>query len=259
MYDRIFLLKAYINYWLVREDQYSLQSPFVFKIHTGLQKFIENSLNQDPGLEDYRKQLLRDHQLLDIEDFGAGSKKLKTRSRTTCQITKYSTSGRKFSMLYQYFCSLTPAFQVIELGTCMGISTRYLSQSIKGTIYTFEGSIDLYRKAQEHFPPSNIKFVLGDITDTLPAFLMDVESIDFALIDATHTYEGTLNYFKLILPYLHAGSILAIADIHWSSGMEKAWEEIKASPAIKLSLDYFECGILFFSEEIPKSHYVLNI
>jgi hypothetical protein len=62
----------------------------------------------------------------------------------------------------------------------------------------------------------------------------------------------------MILPYLKPTSIVAIADIHWSREMNRAWEEIKMNPAVSLSMDFYECGILIFKKEVTKSHYVLH-
>jgi len=56
---------------------------------------------------------------------------------------------------------------------------------------------------------------------------------------------------------LHANSIVIIGDIHWSKGMEKAWEEIRLMEEVRLSLDFFECGVLLFTENLDPQHYVL--
>jgi predicted O-methyltransferase YrrM len=254
---QIHALKAYLHYWLVREDRHALQSPFAFELYDGLLIYAKKS-QKDSDLEVIRQKLLNDSQLLDIEDFGAGSKKLKTSKRLTSQITKHSTTSRKFSLLYQYFCQQTPANQVLELGTCVGINTLYLSRVVKGTLYTLEGSKALFLKAQEYLSPQNTIYVHGNIHQTLPKLLTTAGNVDFALIDATHTYSGSVAYFNLILPHLLQTSILVLADIHWSKEMDEAWEEIKAHPSVTLSMDFYECGVLFFKKGIPKSHYILN-
>ncbi|MFC3974893.1 O-methyltransferase [Belliella kenyensis] len=250
---------AYLKYWLYQEDQYALQSPSVFEIYTGLLDFLEKQKKQNLEIEEYRSKLLLDHQELHIEDYGAGSKHLKNNKRKTSSITKYSTSSRKFAQLYQYFCQYTPAQQVLELGTCTGITTRYLSKATHGILYTIEGSKALWKKAQVHKKDLNTNFILGEIERILPKLLMKIEKLDFVLIDATHTYEATCSYFGQILPYTHTQSIIVIADIHWSPSMEKAWKEILKFPEVRLSMDFYEAGILFFNPKLPKDNYVLKI
>lgn len=259
MKQHIYPFFSYIKYWLYHEDQYSLQSPAIYKIYTELLSFIKERKAVDLDLEEIRKTLLKDQDILSIADFGAGSKKLKSNERKTGEVTKHSTSGRKFSQLYQYFIRLTPANQVLELGTCTGINARYLSRATKRDFHTFEGSEALWRKAQELPTDSNSNYILGKIEETLPEVLDKIKSVDFALIDATHTSAGTMTYYNLLLPYLHEKSILAIADIHWSTGMYQAWQEIRKHPAVSMDLDFFEAGILFFDKKLPKSSYILRL
>lgn len=248
-----------MKYWLVQEDKYAVQSPSVFKIYTGLLSYLTKNKLSDLDLEGIRNSLLRDDSKLEIEDFGAGSKKLQSNLRKTASITKYSTSSRKYSKLYQYFCQLTPSEVVLELGTCVGINSRYLSRACpKGKLYTFEGSASLFFKAQEHQVEPNANYILGNLDTTLTELLKDTKKVDFALIDATHTYLGTKSYFESILPYLSESSILAIADIHWSKEMETIWQEIKKHPRVRLNLDFYECGIIFFDKTMPKESYVLK-
>ncbi|MFD2036578.1 O-methyltransferase [Belliella marina] len=250
---------SYLEYWLVQEDKYSLQSPSVYKIYTGLLSYMDRQADADLDLEKIRTALLNDGQMLEIEDFGAGSKKLTNKSRKTSSVTKYSTSGRRFSQLYQYFCRLSPSEKNLELGTCVGINSRYLARACTaGELYTFEGSEALYLKAQEHPKEPNTNYILGKLSDSLPEILRKIGKVDFALIDATHTYLGTRSYFDTILPYLTEKSVLAVADIHWSRAMGLAWQEIKKHPQVSLSLDFFECGIVFFDKSLPKESYVLK-
>lgn len=147
---------------------------------------------------------------------------------------------------------------VLELGTCLGINTRFLAAVTQGTLYTFEGSDALLQKAKEPGAPSNVEYVAGEISQTLPKVLAQVQQVDFALIDATHTFGGTMQYFEAILEKSSSKSIIAVADIHWSKEMEKAWKQIKGHPRVSVAIDFYECGILFLDSKLTKSHYVLK-
>ncbi len=191
-------------------------------------------------------------------DYGAGSKTVNTPKRRVADITKYSTSNRKYAQLYQYFATLTPAHTVLELGTCMGICSRYLARVTQGQVFTFEGAPEIARVAKPGQEYDNIQVVVGELSDRLPPLLSTLGKIDFALIDATHTHEGTLRYFDLLLPKIHSKTIIAIGDIHWSKEMEQAWKAIKNKPEVQLSLDFYECGIVFFDYPGAKAEYVLG-
>lgn len=254
-----FSAASFFHYWLKKEDKYSLQSPFVFSVYEGLIKFLESRPKGDPEIENFRNSLLENSSEITVEDLGAGSKKVPYSRRQIRKITRYSTSSPKYCQLYQYFCQLTRGENVLELGTCTGVSTRYLSKATKGKLWTLEGSKEIQQVAQRSPLPVNTEFVLGNITTTLPELLKGIDPLDFVLIDANHTYEGTINSFIQCQNKIHPRGIIAIGDIHWSSEMSRAWQEIKANPKVRLTIDFFECGILFFDYPGPKTDLILAI
>lgn len=259
MPSNLFTLFAYLKYWFSKEDKYSLQSPFLFNIYQELFNFFLARKKSDLDIEEIRQLLLNSNESIKVEDFGAGSKKVNTQIRRVSDITKYSTSSRKFAQLYQYFCTLTPSGTVLELGTCMGLTSRYLSRIASGKTYTFEGSEEIRAIAMGSQAIENLNFIKGKISETLIEILLQVDQVDFALIDANHTYQGTMDAYNQIKKKVLPTSILAIGDIHWSSGMESAWKEIISQEEVKLSLDFFECGIIFFDSPVPKNHFVLSL
>ncbi|MBN3584309.1 class I SAM-dependent methyltransferase [Algoriphagus aestuarii] len=259
MSQKLFPLIAFFVHWIRREEGYSLQSPFVFKLYQRLKNHLQNQSDSVLEIETFRRNLLESNLTIEVFDLGAGSKKVNHRFRKVSDITKHSTSSKKFALLYQYFCLQTPASTVLELGTCMGITTRYLSKATKGKVYTFEGSESIQQIAKPESGYSNIEFILGDIRKELPQLLAKIPKVDFALIDATHTYPDTIHYFKLMLEKASPSSIIAVGDIYWSKEMNHAWQEIKSHPAVRLSFDFYECGILFFDGPVAKENYLLEI
>lgn len=251
--------KAFFIYWLKKEDRFSQHSPYVFKIYSDLIHFLEKNKKGSLEIEEFRKILLQDRSEIEVLDLGAGSKKTPTPFRQVAEITRYSSSGIKFAQIYQFFCSLTPAQQVIELGTCVGISSRYLSKQTLGRLYTFEGSLNIQNIAKREPVPEQTEFILGPIHETLPLLLDKIESVDFALIDANHTYEGTTFTFYSLEKKAHPQTIIVIGDIHWTTEMERAWEEIKSNPKVRLTLDFFECGVIFFDYSGEKTDLILHI
>jgi predicted O-methyltransferase YrrM len=252
--DSLYYLLAY---FFKKEDRHSLQSPFAFQIYDGLIRHRNTA--SYPEIEKIRRRFLQNEDEIQIEDYGVGSKKLKTSSRKVKDVARYSNSPKKFNLLYQYFLSKTPAQTAIELGTGLGINAQYLAQALKGKLYTLEGDKGLYELAAEHLQllpgvePRNEQFDEG-----LPKLLEEIHHVDFALLDGNHSYSATLHYFNSILPYLREESILIIGDIYWSKGMKKAWKEIQAFPQVTMSFDFYECGVLFFKPNITKDHYILT-
>ncbi|HLU90148.1 MAG TPA: class I SAM-dependent methyltransferase [Cyclobacteriaceae bacterium] len=255
----LFPFLQYLKYFLKKEDKHSLHSPFVYGLYTGLTKYLSENISSFPVIEQMRQELLKDQTIVSINDLGAGSRYFSSPSRKISDVAKYSSSSRKHSLLYQYFCSLTPAQTVVELGTGLGLNSCYLAEATKGKLFTFEGAEALLERTKENLKVyDNIEVVAGDITETLPGFLENEPKIDFAMLDANHTYEHTISYYRQLKAHIHETSVLIIGDIHWSEGMNRAWKEIIKAENIRLSLDFYECGVLLFKTGLEKEDYILD-
>jgi len=58
---------------------------------------------------------------------------------------------------------------------------------------------------------------------------------------------------------ISASSLIVIHDIHWSREMEEAWEIIQNHPHVKLSIDIFSAGLVFFRNEFRvKQQFVIR-
>ncbi|MEX2593589.1 MAG: class I SAM-dependent methyltransferase [Anditalea sp.] len=249
----------YVEYYLKKEDRHSLQSPFAYRIYQGLKSYYLKNKHQFPEIEQMRNSLSLDESKLFVKDLGAGSHQFSSPERKISDIVRYSTSSKKYALLYQYFCSLTPAQTVLELGTCLGVNTCYLAEVTQGKLYTFEGADALINQAQKHIHSNKkIHVIPGNISETLPPFLKENHSIDFAFVDANHTYGHTMSYLSQLMECSHEETILVIGDIHWSKEMNRAWYQIIQSNHIRFSLDFYECGVLFFKEGLEKGHHVLH-
>ena len=114
----------------------------------------------------------------------------------------------------------------------------------------------LARKYFELIDLHNIQVVVGNFDNTLPEITASLPQVDLAFIDGNHRCQPTIKYFRELLKKSSASSVLIFDDIHWSSGMEKAWNEIKADPSVMLTIDLFVMGLVFFRPEFKeKQHF----
>ena len=79
-----------------------------------------------------------------------------------------------------------------------------------------------------------------------------------AFIDGNHQKKPTINYFEEILKYANNNTIFIFDDIHWSQGMESAWEYIKAHEKTTLTIDLFFLGIVFIKSELSKENFIIR-
>ncbi len=262
MQDKLKFALRYLNYFIKSKYYYGhgIHSPFIYKFA----REVLFSSKKNPELnkiDKIFKNYKSNKNLVFIEDFGAGSKKLKTKSRKISAIAHYSSSRKKYGKLLFKITEYFKIKNAIEIGTSLGIGSLYIGISKKVNLHTIEGDISLYQIAKASFKQlnlSNISIYKGKFEDVLPMLLKKIDTLDFVYFDGNHTSTATLNYFQQCLNKIHNESIFIFDDIHWSEDMEHAWNQIKAHPKVHVSIDLFQIGIVFFRKELSKEHYIIR-
>ena len=264
MYSKSQLLLKYLQYYFAASNAkgHGMHSPFIFE-------FITKVLNDRRVYPEYervealRSQLLDEHTVIEIEDFGAGSSVTKKNKRSISSIAKNAAKPKKFGQLLFRMAKYYQPANILELGTSLGITTSYLSLAKpRGRLMTMEGSKEIAEVAKKNFANleiRNIEITEGNFDNTLSSVVRGLSSVDFAFIDGNHRQEPTERYFKELLAKTNNDSILVFDDIHWSSEMEAAWETIKNDAAVTCSIDLFFIGIVFFRKEFKeKQHFAIR-
>jgi len=264
LFTRFQLAKKYLHYYITASSGkgHGIHSPFVFD-------FIKNVLNDKKKYECYhlieqqRKELLNNTAVIEVEDFGAGSSVIKTTNRFVKNIAQSSLKPKKFSQLLFRMVQHYQPHTILELGTSFGITSAYLaSGNANAKIFTFEGAKNIAGIADQTFHNLNLKNIAlteGDFTNTLPAFLSESKHIDFAFVDGNHRKLPTLDYFSKLINASTLSTILVFDDIHWSAGMEDAWEQIKQHPQVTLTIDLFFIGIVCINTSVKaKQHFTVR-
>lgn len=251
----------FLKFYFRAKTRYRIHSPFVFD-------FVENVLEDDrwfysfKEIEGIRKFMLADFRKISITDFGAGSQVTKNKERTISSLAKHS-ANQPFvcRWLFKIVNEYKPK-RMLELGTSLGISSCYQSQaSLGGQLVTIEGDPEVAHLAAGNFKlmkVKNIALIEGTFEEVLPMAINEMGQLDYVFFDGNHREEPTLDYFHQCLEKSHEKSIFVFDDIHWSDGMESAWEKIKEHPQVRLSIDLFFFGVVFFRKDFKKKeHYAL--
>lgn len=170
-------------------------------------------------------------------------------TRSVSQLARLSSRTRNEGrLLFQIAKKLQPS-TALELGTHLGIGTLYQQAGAPDCRFiTIEGAEALAEIARENWRLTSLKIqpqlITGKFDDILPEILTEEIRFDYVLIDGNHSYNPTIRYFYMLLPYLKEGGIIIFDDIYWSSGMKKAWDEIRKSDRISIALDLFQFGIV---------------
>lgn len=260
----LFIIKSYFLFLFRSQSRYSIHSPFVYDL---LAKVIKNK-EYDLGYQTIRKlraELKANDQLINIEDFGAGSRDNKAMKiqRRVADIAKLTSVKDKYAkMLFRLISHFKPQI-ILELGTSLGISSALFSVAApESEIHTIEGSEEILNIAKRNFSSlklKNINCTQGLFDEVLPAKLKAIKKLDFVFFDGNHRKEPTIKYFEQCLAYKHNESIFVFDDIHWSNGMEEAWKYIKAHPESIVCIDLFFMGIVFFKKELSKQEFIYKL
>lgn len=243
------------------KNGHGIHSPFLYRlISEDFKNNIEGTIVN--RVEQYRKQLLKDKTLIEVEDLGAGSLKLKGTTRIISDIAGTSAVRKRYGKLLSKLAGRYNGRPIIELGTSLGISTMYLALAAgKSKVYTIEGCPVLSGIAAQGFAEYNIPDIrqyTGDFKSVLPSVLKDAGSPGLVFIDGNHSSGPLLEYIKCILPFCSDDSLLVIDDIHYSRDMEAGWNKIKEMKQFSLSLDLLQFGLLFCDSRLSKEHFMIR-
>lgn len=263
VYSPLTISRKYLQYyWHASNGRgHGMHSPFVYDL---IRKVLNDGTRYPDyaRVEAYRRACKKDTRPLEVRDMGAGSVHGTVSSRTVASIARHAAKPPKYGQLLYRLAKYYQPSTVLELGTSLGISSRYLALGAENTrMITLEGVPSIADYARGAFVRDGLDIDLreGHFDDTLGPALQDLGRVDFCFVDGNHRLEPTLRYFQQILPHTGNGSMIIFDDIHWSAEMEAAWAQIRAHDAVRCSLDLFFVGIVFFRPEFrEKQHFSIR-
>jgi len=256
----IFTGFQYLKYKLTSRHKYGhgIHSPFVYD-------FIINVLRDKTFYKEYNiimqviSEVNKDRSLIRVSNLGS---KKSDKHEKVCKISKRISVNTKYGRLLLRLIRYYNLRNILELGTGLGISTLYLMYAnSSANIVSIEGHKEYFDYASKllnlHKNNCNLFLINKNIEIALSEIINN--SIDFAFVDGNHTYHATMYYFEQLLKVKHSDSIFVFDDINWSNEMRAAWKAIVKHNEVKLSVELFRFGIVFFNENIlQKQHFVIR-
>ena len=260
MKNKLWQVWQYLLYLQRCVHLHGIHSPFVFELHEKLFK-EKAKFYAFSEIESIRAKLLLTQKKLIINDLGAGSTLNSSKERTIRTIAKNSLKPAKTAqLLYRFIHHFKPK-QIVELGTCLGITSAYLAKAnAKGQLTTLEGAEELAKIAQINFNKLNIEnvpLVAGNFDQTFQPTLNRLQSVDFVFFDGNHRKEPTLRYFEQALRFANEQSIFVFDDIYWSKEMTQTWKTIQKHPSVTVTIDCYAMGFVFFKTDQAKQHFTV--
>lgn len=252
------IAKSYLKFLWNSTNAHGVHSPFVFDL---VRKcfYDKTDYKEYEVLKVYRNSLLENKNTIEVTDFGAGSRVFKSDTRAINQIAQNAGISRKDAKLLFRITNYFKPENILEIGTSLGLATSALTFGTK-SITTLEGCLQTAKVAQLQFQKFN--FNVNSIVTKFESYLQILsfkpQTFDLIYFDGNHSKEATLNYFELLLPTISNETVWIFDDIHWSSGMEEAWEIIKKHPKVTVTIDSFQWGFVFFRKEQEKEHFIIR-
>ncbi|MBZ4033208.1 class I SAM-dependent methyltransferase [Flavobacterium sp. 17A] len=257
----LFQIKSYLKFLWKSKNEHAVHSPFVFNLLT---KCFYDKKNKPEYqiLKNYRKSLLKNKNFIDVTDFGAGSRVFKSNRRQISKIAKTAgISPKRAELLFR----VTHYFQpetILEIGTSLGLATSALAVgNPKAKVITIEGcpnTAGIAKSQLNEFDCKNVENVISEFESFLISENIQATNYNLIYFDGNHSRQATLAYFDLLLPTIDNDSVWIFDDIHWSEEMEETWEIIKKHPKVKVTIDTFQWGFVFFRREQPKEHFIIR-
>lgn len=261
--NNVHSLKKYFNFRLKSKPRggHGIHSPFVYDLYT---KSIDINSKEAifDRIERIRKELQKNTTPISLTDFGLGTRIINTSEQTIGKVVSRASAPPYLGQLLFRLSHYLRPETIIELGTSVGFSTMYLASGNKNAkVISIEGDMGLMNIAQENFNKlgiTNVTVHNGNFDTLIPDVLASIEKIGFVFIDGNHSEEATLRYFKLFSEKANSDSLIILDDIRWSKGMENAWNNICEDTNVSISIDLFNCGLVFFRKGIVKQHFNLR-
>jgi predicted O-methyltransferase YrrM len=181
----------------------------------------------------------------------SGSIRVQGKERTIASVCAgESVSPERGLFLYCLARALAPA-AVLELGTCLGVSSAYLSAALeangRGRLVTIDVEPEKAEVAAAHLArarlDSRVRLVRGWFHDALPPLLTGSPAFQLVFVDGHHEERATIDYFGQIADAAK-GATLIFDDIAWSAGMGRAWKAIAADARAEFSGQAFGFGLV---------------
>lgn len=252
------LVFEYIKYRWIAKQRHGVHSPFIFDLTDKCfrEKVDIRSLNTIKRLTD---SLIKNNSSIEIQDFGAGSKKLSNKRKISTILKVSSSKGKYGRMLYQLSKHFEPK-KTLEFGTSLGIGAIYLKKGYsKGEVTTVEACPNTHQLALQNFKEVDIE--MNAINATFDDFLSTLTNqlYELVFVDGHHDGKALLRYMEALEKHTSNDTIFVIDDIRWSESMFTAWNELKDNQNYHVSIDLFRMGILSKRNQQEKEHFTIRL
>ena len=252
-------VSEYIKYFIKSKGRHCIHSPFVYEL---LDKCLKINIPNEfiSTLKVLQKSLSSNKTLIQIEDAGAGSKKL-SNERTIKSIYKTASCKGVYAKLLFQLSNYYQPKNILELGTSLGMGTIHLASGNSGAkVTTVDACKNTVEVAQLNFAKLNLQNI-EVVNAKFEDYLMQKRGkiFDLVYIDGHHDGKALKKYLRLLSAVTDENTIFLLDDIRWSKDMFESWNEIISLEDFHLTMDLFRMGIIIRRPQQVKEHFVIKL
>lgn len=235
-------MHPYLKYYFSAKTKYQVHSPFVFEFLSDI--FEDDRFYHFMGfIENYRRNLLGTNDKLTVKE----------KIQTVNQLTKsLSITPKIGEILFKTVHKYKPE-TLLELGNSLGIAALYqATPSTKANLTTLASDKILGDTTQKYFQrlgTQNIQLLSGDINKTLTKALGQFPSIEQVFFNGFWGNTATLSYFEHCLTKMPPNGVFIFRSPYATKATQEFWASIKQHQSVRLSIDIYDLGFLFFRSE----------
>ncbi|EAR12097.1 hypothetical protein PI23P_12207 [Polaribacter irgensii 23-P] len=257
----LFRQKKYIQFLLKATNQHGVHSPFVFLLVTKcFYVKLENTLWNK--FLNAKSSTAKNHHKIKTLNFDSTSNVFEKKLLKISELGKLEgISNKNAKLLIKIIQYLKPK-NILEIGTSIGLGTTAIKIANKNSsITTIEGCPEKIKIARALFLENKLnasEIIAGNFSETLLTTVQK-KQFDFIYFDSNPTKEATLAFFKIGIQGIHNDSFFIFNSIYKNAEMQAAWSQIKKHPKVRVTIDIFYFGIVFFRKEQAKENFKIRV
>lgn len=154
--------------------------------------------------------------------------------------------------------------QILQLGGPSGYKTAALSLMNSVNILNVlpnRDALDVSQRFIQILGQGPVRLVASNLEAKLQALASkeQPESFDLVFMDAGIKHTQILQLVDLLLPLVHNDTVVVVEGIHRSPEMQKIWNDLCRKTQVRVSIDIFRWGLIFFRKQQAKEHFIVRI
>jgi predicted O-methyltransferase YrrM len=149
---------------------------------------------------------------------------------------------------------------VLQIGCSTGVMTAYLASAgrTQTECFALENRSNVLQPAKDFALAHHLCklcFIEGDYEKSLQSVANRLTKIDLLFVNQLPDSMEVENVIHLCKSLINESTILIINGIGANKKIKKTWKKIKEDPQVRVSMDLYALGIVFFNEKLQKRHY----